>query len=129
MQDVSLRLAEKIRQLRIKGGLTQASLARQAGTTVETISRVERVIRGTKSADFNPTFDTLLRLSEALGVEVSELLEGKAQQLPRNDHLRRLLRRASPERVERVLRVAEALLAFDDGVESETHHPRSSSRH
>lgn len=114
MHDVALRLAERVRQLRQKCGLTQASLASRAGVTVETVARLERVIRGRESANFNPSLDTLLRLSAALGVDVCDLLANKAPQRQRDDRLSVLMRRANPAAVQRLLRVAEVLLAEDD---------------
>jgi transcriptional regulator with XRE-family HTH domain len=115
LHDVALRLAERVRQLRQKSGLTQASLASRAGVTVETVARLERVIRGRDSANFNPSLDTLLRLSAALGVDVCDLLASKAPQRQRDDRLSVLMRRANPAAVQRMLRVAEVLLSDEDG--------------
>ena len=114
MHDVALRLAERVRQLRQKCGLTQASLASRAGVTVETVARLERVIRGRDSANFNPSLDTLLRLSAALGVDVCDLLATKAPQRQRDDRLSVLMRRANPAAVQRLLRVAEVLLTDEE---------------
>lgn len=55
-----------IRQLRIKRGATQVSLAREADLTSQTLSFIER--GGT-----NPTWHTIKNLSAALGVSVAEL--------------------------------------------------------
>ncbi len=120
MHDVALRLAERVRQLRQKCGLTQAALASRAGVTVETVARLERVIRGRDSANFNPSLDTLLRLSAALGVDVCDLLASKAPTRQRDDRLSVLMRRANPAVVQRILRVAEVLLSEEDG-ESRRH--------
>ena len=115
MQDVALRLAERVRQLRQKCNLTQASLASRAGITVETVARLERVVRGRDSANFNPSLDTLLRLSTALGIDVCDLLSTKAPPKQRDDRMTVLLRRASPATAQRIFRVAEVLLSDDDG--------------
>ncbi len=128
MYDVQLRLAQQIKQLRKTRGLTQLELAKQAGVTSETVARVERVLRGAKSADFNPSLDTLLRLSDALHVELSALLASEAPQRHCNDRLVRLLRQARPEAVQMVVRVAEVLLACDSGTVEKSHHPQFSSR-
>jgi transcriptional regulator with XRE-family HTH domain len=126
--DVALRLAERVLQIRKKCGLTQASLASRAGVTVETVARLERVIRGRDSANFNPSLDTLMRLSAALGVDVCDLLASKTPQRQRDDRLSVLLRRASPGTVQRILRVAEVLLSEEGSGESETRRRSRSSR-
>ena len=126
MHDVALRLAERVRQLRQKCGLTQASLASRAGVTVETVARLERVIRGRDSANFNPSLDTLLRLSAALGVDVCDLLATKAPPRQRDDRLAVLMRRANPAAVQRMLRVAEVLLSDDD---TESRRQAKDARH
>lgn len=119
VHDVALRLAERVRQLRQKCDLTQASLASRAGVTVETVARLERVVRGRDSANFNPSLDTLLRLSAALGVDVCDLLAAKAIPKQKDDRMTVLLRRASPTTVQQILRVAEVLLSDDNTTEGE----------
>jgi transcriptional regulator with XRE-family HTH domain len=128
VHDVALRLAERVRQLRQKCDLTQASLASRAGVTVETVARLERVVRGRDSANFNPSLDTLLRLSAALGVDICDLLASKAPPKQRDDRLGLLLRRASPATAQRIYRVAEVLLADDSGSESEPRRPGKRAR-
>ena len=105
-----MRLAEQVRQLRVQAGMTQAELAARAGVTVETVARLERVLRGRSSANSNPSLETLSRLSQALGVEVSELLSLPSKPRPRDDRLFVILRSATPATRRRVLRVAEALM-------------------
>src|SRR5690242_5240372 len=110
---IAMRLAAQVRQLRVEAGLTQAELASRAGVTVETVARLERVLRGRSSANSNPSLETLARLSEALGVEVAELLSGPGKPRPRDDRLFVVLRGATPATRRRVLRVAEALIRED----------------
>ena len=107
---IALRLAGQVRQLRVDAGMTQAELASRAGVTVETVARLERVLRGRSSANSNPSLETLARLSEALGVEVAELLASPARTGQRDSRLSMVLRSATPATRRRVLRVAEALL-------------------
>jgi transcriptional regulator with XRE-family HTH domain len=60
----------KLRRLRREAALSQQELAERAGTTQETISRLERghhLARGR----------TLRKLAEALGVEPKELMKGE----------------------------------------------------
>jgi transcriptional regulator with XRE-family HTH domain len=108
-----MRLAEQVRLLRVQAGMTQAELASRAGVTVETVARLERVLRGRSSANSNPSLETLARLGSALGVEVAELLSGPGKPRPRDDRLFVVLRSATPATRRRVLRVAEALIRED----------------
>ncbi|MEB2313176.1 MAG: helix-turn-helix transcriptional regulator [Sorangiineae bacterium] len=113
-----MRLAERVRQLRTQLGMTQAELASRAGVTVETVARIERVLRGRSSANANPSLETLARLSDALGVELAELLVSPAKPAAREDRLARVLRGASPATSRRVIRVAEALVRDDRSTRS-----------
>ncbi len=61
---------QKLRNLRREAALSQQELADMAGTTQETISRLER---GHHSARGR----TLRALAEALGVEPRELMKGE----------------------------------------------------
>ena len=110
MSDIENRLADHVRQLRLEAGLTQAELAARAGVTVETVARLERVLRGRSSANSNPSLETLVRLASALGVEVSELLSEPSRPRPKDDRISMILRTANPATRRRVLRVAEALV-------------------
>jgi transcriptional regulator with XRE-family HTH domain len=60
---------EKLRRLRRQAALSQQELAERAGTTQETVSRLER---GHHSARGR----TLRRLAAVLGVEPRELMKG-----------------------------------------------------
>jgi transcriptional regulator with XRE-family HTH domain len=85
-------------------------LASRAGVTVETVARLERVVRGRSSANTNPSLETLARLSDALGVDLSDLLSAPTRPRPRDDRIAAVLRGASSATRQRVLRVAEALV-------------------
>jgi transcriptional regulator with XRE-family HTH domain len=93
--------------------MTQAKLASRAGVTVETVARLERVLRGRSSANSNPSLETLVRLSDALGVEVADLLNVSSRPRARDDRIQSVLRGTSAETRRRVLRVAEALIRED----------------
>lgn len=73
-EQVVRALGVNIVRLRKQAGMTQAELASLAGTTVETVARLERVLRGRSSANGNPSLATIVRISNALGVGVSELI-------------------------------------------------------
>lgn len=60
----------KLRRLRRRAAFSQRELAKQAGTTQETISRLER-------GHHNARASTLRRLAGALGVEPHELMKGE----------------------------------------------------
>jgi transcriptional regulator with XRE-family HTH domain len=57
-----------LRELRLARGLTQAELANRSRSNVIFISRLERGVT-------TPTLGMLLRLSEALGCQITELVE------------------------------------------------------
>lgn len=63
-----MTLGERIRFYRLEQGLTQLDLAVKVGKDISTISKIE-----TNSA--NPSLQTLLGLSLALGVAIEELLK------------------------------------------------------
>lgn len=89
--------------------MTQAELASRAGVTVETVARLERVLRGRASANANPSLETMERIASSLGVDVSDLVSpSKAR--PKDDRLNVVLRGASGAVRRRVLLVAEALI-------------------
>ncbi|RYZ03256.1 MAG: XRE family transcriptional regulator [Myxococcales bacterium] len=89
--------------------MTQAELASRAGVTVETVARLERVLRGRASANANPSLETMERIAASLGVDVSDLVSpSKAR--PKDDRLNVVLRSASTSVRRRVLLVAEALI-------------------
>jgi DNA-binding XRE family transcriptional regulator len=56
----------KIKELRLKAGMTQAELAQTAGLTQSHISRLE-------NAEHSPTHFTLAKIAGALGIDVGEL--------------------------------------------------------
>lgn len=112
-EDVVLRLAKRVQLLRKNLGMTQAALASRAGVTVETVARLERVVRGRLSANSNPSLETLARLAIALEVELHELLAPEPVSQRKHHQLSYLLEGASPAVTQRILRVAEALLRED----------------
>ena len=59
-------LGEAIRQLRNKRGLSQEDLAHAAVVTTGTVSTIER-------GNSNPTWGTVKRIAQALGVTIVEL--------------------------------------------------------
>ena len=66
MDDVKKLLGAKIRELREKGGLTQANLAERANISNEFLSRIER-------AEKSPSINTIQNIASSLGVPLKEL--------------------------------------------------------
>ncbi len=110
MDAIAMKLAERVRRLRLEAGLTQAELAGGAGVTVETVARLERVLRGRASANANPSLETLTRLAAALGVDVTDLLAPSKSARPKDDRLAALLRGASEPTRKLAIRVVEVLV-------------------
>ena len=61
-------ITRELRDERIRQGLSMQSLATMSGLSQPMISYVERHLR-------NPTLETLLRLADALGVDLAKLLD------------------------------------------------------
>jgi transcriptional regulator with XRE-family HTH domain len=110
VEEIAIQLAERVRKLRLQAGLTQAELALGAGVTVETVARLERVLRGRASANANPSLETLSRLATALGVEVVDLLSMSSKAKAKDDRLALVMRGASQQTRRVVLKLAEVLV-------------------
>ena len=74
MADIKKKLGVRLFQLRTKVGITQAELAEKANLSIDSISRIERGER-------SPSFESLERITSALGVEPVELLNFKGKEL------------------------------------------------
>ncbi len=66
------RLAEGLRRQRVERGLTQTDMARMAGVSPSAVSQVETGHRGL-------ALDTLLTLSDALGISIDTLLDHRPE--------------------------------------------------
>ena len=62
------KISMKIKKLRERKGLTQVSLAKNAGLALATIEKIEGKTRV-------PTLETRKKLAKALGVPITELLD------------------------------------------------------
>lgn len=102
-------VAQQIKRRREAAKITQAALAVRAAVTVETIARLERVLRGKASANANPSLDTLERIASSLGCHAADLLDGRAQK-GKADPIVAMLRSCRPETRRRIGAVAEALI-------------------
>ena len=64
---MSLRVAKLLQQERERKGMSMTRLAQDAGLSQQMVSYVERGLR-------NPTLDTLLRISDVLEIDLSEII-------------------------------------------------------
>ena len=71
-----LLIGMRIKELRKRRGLSQESLAEKADTSPNYVSRMER---GTE----NPTLDMLIKISEALAVDLWEVFDYKHEANPK----------------------------------------------
>lgn len=106
---LALFVADQIRRRRTARNLTQADLAAGAGVTVETVARLERVLRGRPSANANPSLETLERLASSLGCHAADLLDGRGAN-KKGDPIVTMIRCAKPATRRRIAFVVEALL-------------------
>ncbi len=104
--------------------MTQAELSGRAGITVETVARLERVLRGRASANANPSLETMERIASSLGVDVADLVSNSRAR-PKDDRLNVVLRSASLGVRRRVLVVAEALIRDE---QAETRQAKAESK-
>lgn len=66
-------VAERVREIRRKKGLTIQDVATRSGLAISTVSKIERNLMA-------PTYDRFSRLAEGLGVDVSELFMARGEQ-------------------------------------------------
>jgi transcriptional regulator with XRE-family HTH domain len=66
-QAVCARVAQLLREEREKRSISMTTLGERAGLSQQMVSYVERGLR-------NPSLDTLLRLTDALEVDLSEVI-------------------------------------------------------
>ncbi|MBI2833019.1 MAG: helix-turn-helix transcriptional regulator [Acidobacteria bacterium] len=72
MSDLTTRIGERLRALRLERGLTQEQLGERADLSYKFIGEVER-------GDANPTVGTLDMLATALGVTIAEFFDKAAE--------------------------------------------------
>lgn len=70
-----MQTGDLIKKARINAGMTQAELAERLGITPQAVSQYERGIK-------NPKLETVIRISEALGVLVPDLYPEGMQAMP-----------------------------------------------
>jgi len=63
------KIAENLKKLRVKKGLSLEKIARLADLSLNTIVKVENGV------NINPTIDTLTKIAKALEVDVDDLIK------------------------------------------------------
>ncbi len=67
-QIVSREVAQLLRRERLRRGMSMTQLAERSGLSRQMISYIEQGMR-------NPTLDTLLRITNALNIDLSKLIK------------------------------------------------------
>lgn len=104
-----LDLGQRVRALREERGLTQRQAAELAGVATDMVSRIEN------GHYISPGLRTLLRIADGIGVGAGELLPEPAGhrgtvEFSQRARLSALLHRASPEDLELMTELAQAIL-------------------
>ena len=63
-----MKTGDALKNARVSAGMTQAELAKRLGVTPQTVSQYER-------GRINPKFETLLKFSDALGIDFLDLVD------------------------------------------------------
>lgn len=105
-KDINRVVAQRIRELRKARRWSQEELAGRTNLSVHTIGAIER---GRSS----PTVDTLFRITQALGVELSEFFDPTIPEIGRYDKERRelwaQLKGKKPDEIRAVSQLAQVL--------------------
>lgn len=75
---VAANVIRLLREEREKRGLSMNVVAQRSGLSQSIVSLVERDLR-------NPTLDTLLRIAEAIEVDLGEILMRARKELPKSE--------------------------------------------
>lgn len=91
--NIKALIGQRIKELRKRRGLSQEEVAEKADTSPNYLSRMER---GTE----NPTLDMLIKLSDALAVDLWELFDYKHEMSPKalRDTLKNLTNELTDEK-------------------------------
>ena len=98
-------LGEIIQQARVKKGYTQEQLAELAGVSLQHIGEIER-------GQGNPTLNSLVKLSDALDISLSELFENSEQyksEKEMRDLLHQLVEQSSEPGLKQLLSIARCM--------------------
>lgn len=71
-----MQMINRVKEIRIKAGLSQYQLARLSGLSQSTVSHIERGV-------FSPTIESAYKIAAVLGVRVEELFVPEPRELPK----------------------------------------------
>lgn len=106
-KDLPKRLGNRVRELRVRAGLTQSRLADRVDISHEFMSRLERGIKA-------PSLETAKKIADALGISVAELFDfgcasaGEKEELLRG--LTSLLATESMPKIKLVVELAKTVV-------------------
>jgi len=107
MEDAFIQqLGKRIRLLRKQRKLTQAKLGDLTDICYKYIGQIER-------AEKNPSVMVVCRIAKALGLSLTDLLDGTSEKIENLGHLEKithLLKRQKPARVRDIAKALELLL-------------------
>lgn len=111
MQEITVNLGQRIRELRKQQQMSQEELGFKAGISAAHLGQIERALK-------NPTIETVGRLAAALGVSVSDLFSRERviplQQQPTVAKIEAQLIDMSEDEQKIVLRVIRAMKEFQN---------------
>lgn len=103
MDKILYKFGKRVAELRVKKKLTQEQLAELIGYSTNHISKLEL-------ARTNPSFSIIVRLAEALSVDIKELFDfGEGKNINYVEQINKKLQE-NPDRVEDIYLITKALL-------------------
>ena len=103
--NIQMTLGQQVRALRRQRRLTQEQLAELAGVCLQHIGEIER-------GQGNPTLNSLVKLSDALDISLSELFENSEQyksEKEMRDLLHQLVEQSSEPGLKQLLSIARCM--------------------
>lgn len=105
LMNIQMTLGQQVRALRRQRRLTQEQLAELAGVSLQHIGEIER-------GQGNPTLNSLVKLSDALDISLSELFENSEQyksEKEMRDLLHQLVEQSSEPGLKQLLSIARCM--------------------
>lgn len=102
---LSVKIGRRIKNLRQKAKLNQENLAFAVGTTQPHFTKIEK-------GEVNVGSDMLQRIADALGVDISQLFELRADMPPDmlKKELETMLAKADEEQLRLIFRIVDAII-------------------
>lgn len=106
--EIQEMVGQRVRELRNNQGITQEALAELAGLHYSHIQRLE-------AGRANPTLDSLIRVSNALGVSPSQLLDTGSGRSPQIEALLGILQGRNADELGLILEITKTILNYRPG--------------